>query len=670
MMNGIKRKNVAMLGVTLITVMAVGPAHAFNLFEALRENALRLDPTQARPQVQRPSPVGQPSPQQPMRPGMPQPEVNLANLTEKEQIKRVVEEFRNQPPSGEYIRVTQPEWTEEDENTYESFVKRLGRAVAAGKCGTVKNCLRNPEANIFQSTDSPSLIMYSDCADFPYFARAYVAHKLQLPFSHITDESLMVAPVASEANLQQDLDEALRSGRTDNSPYGNFAISRGHQNNAPAPGSNRSIEDYLERMFDDVSTRTFRAGPLNPNQVPLDTYPVRINGQSIIPGTLVHTTGHLYLVYDVDKDGTVRLVDAHPDGSVSAKIVKPSTLDRSRPDQGLGFYRFRNMRLVGAQQMADGELIGGRVVPETDAELIAAGKYSLEQYFGPNSTLLPGDRIDVNAWKQAFSNTDFFSYLAMKLRGQGVTVSADQVVVGLMDSLCTEMKQRVKDVDVAIKSETHLSVHPTSLPENIFSAADETWEQQSSPGRDGRMRAAVGDIARAAIGQWRLSRVPSTGVRFNGDKEAYRKTLRAALANMDNKCQITYTKSDGSRKTLVFSQVLSRLNRLSFDPYHCAEKRWGATGAEMASCRDTDSGQAWYTAQTLMRNYVGKINQSERLVIRSNQPITLDLLTAGGFVDQPNESPINLGYSQAPMMNLDGVLASDRFMQALDSGRY
>lgn len=595
--------------------------------------------------------------------------VDAAALSGKEKEQAIIAEFRSQPASGMRMVITRSEWNEAEEMAFGDFVAHLGRAVRDRKCGTVKGCMKDRDANVYLDSDAPSLVMYADCADFPYFARAYFAQKAGLPFSFTAGLQIAMAPVASEANREDDLAESLVSKRLDNSPYGNIAVSRGGSNIPARPGQGRMLEQYLESMFDVVSTRTFRVGPMNASAVTLDTYPVKINKEGIQPGTIVHSTGHIGLVFEVDQNGTVHMIDAHPDGSLTYKIIKPSTLDRSRPEHGLGFYRFRNIRAIGGQQTSDGEIYGARAVPETDEELIAAGKYSLEQYFGVNSMVRPTDMVSPVAWKSSYNNIGFFDYLAQNLRGQGVWIEADQSVVRLMESLCTEMQQRVKDVEVAINAGTHLMQRPQALPVNIFSTDDQIWEQQSSPGRDGRMRASVLDIARAAVGQWQLVKGKNTGVRFKGDKLAYRNTLRGQLAQMDQKCKVTYVKSDGSSKTLTFSDVLSRLNKLSFDPYHCAEKRWGASGAELSSCRDSDSGNVWYNAQALMRNYQGKVTQNEKLVIRSTQPITLDMLQSSAYVDQGETSSINLGYSRAPLMNLDGVFASDRFLQSLDAGR-
>jgi len=671
------------LGVLAASTLLTTPAYAqFDLFGIFRrDQPRRVERRQPeyRPRQQENRPRQQdPWAAQRVQPGAPldltqgrreQPPVrNTEGMTDKEKEQMTISEFRNQPPSGQRIRVTSREWLEEDENIFGMFIEQMGNAVRDRKCSTVKGCMKNRDANLFINSDSPSLIMYSDCADFPYFTRAYVAQKLGLPFSYAAGLQILQAPVASEANREDDLAESLVSKRLDNSPYGNIATSRGGNNIPAQPGQGRHIEQYLESMFDVVSTRTFRVGPMNPSTVTLDTYPVKINKEGIRKGTIVHSTGHIGMVFDVDSNGTVHIIDAHPDGSLTYKIIKPSTLDRSRPEHGLGFYRFRNVRAVGGQVSRDGEIYGARAIPVSNDELIAQGKYSLEQYFGVNSMVRPDSSVSPVAWKTSFRDIGFFDYLAQNLRGAGVWIEADESVVRLMDSLCTEMQQRVKDVEVAINAGTQRRARPSTLPVNIFSTDDQTWEQQSSPGRDGRMRASVTDIARAAVSQWQLVKAKGTGVRFKGDKNTYRDTLRRELARMDSKCQVTYTKSDGNRKTLTFSDVLMRLNKLSFDPYHCAEKRWGASGAELSTCRDTDTNNTWYDAQAMMRNYQGKVTQNERLVIRSTEPITLGMLQSNAYIDQSETAPINLGYSRPPLMNLDGVFFSDRFMQALDSG--
>ena len=71
-------------------------------------------------------------------------------------------------------------------------------------------------------------------------------------------------------------------------------------------------------------------------------------------------------------------------------------------------------------------------------------------------------------------------------------------------------------------------------------------------------------------------------------------------------CTIGYIRSDGSRVTFSYEQARRRLFRLSFDPYQCVERRWGAEGAELASCPDGAAKQAWYQAEQSLRNQIDR----------------------------------------------------------------
>jgi hypothetical protein len=44
---------------------------------------------------------------------------------------------------------------------------------------------------------------------------------------------------------------------------------------------------------------------------------------------------------------------------------------------------------------------------------------------------------------------------------------------------------------------------------------------------------------------------------------------------------------------------------LDFDPYHCIERRWGASSPdELASCKDNEIKTRWHKAEQVLRNQV------------------------------------------------------------------
>jgi len=52
---------------------------------------------------------------------------------------------------------------------------------------------------------------------------------------------------------------------------------------------------------------------------------------------------------------------------------------------------------------------------------------------------------------------------------------------------------------------------------------------------------------------------------------------------------------------MTLGHVQDRLWDLSFDPYHCSERRWGASGVELQTCTDDAAKTRWYDAQRWLR---------------------------------------------------------------------
>jgi hypothetical protein len=76
--------------------------------------------------------------------------------------------------------------------------------------------------------------------------------------------------------------------------------------------------------------------------------------------------------------------------------------------------------------------------------------------------------------------------------------------------------------------------------------------------------------------------------------------------------------------TLGFDDAVSRLFAMSFDPYQCVERRWGAVSeVELATCRDDEIKTRWYSAEQNLRN------QAERSY-SSRAHFTLAELEQGG----------------------------------------
>ena len=83
--------------------------------------------------------------------------------------------------------------------------------------------------------------------------------------------------------------------------------------------------------------------------------------------------------------------------------------------------------------------------------------------------------------------------------------------------------------------------------------------------------------------------------------------LLRAYDRAANACIIQYHRSDGSVMSMGFEEARARLFALSFDPYHCPERRWGASEAgELSTCRDGADKRAWYDAEQNLRNQIDR----------------------------------------------------------------
>ena len=80
------------------------------------------------------------------------------------------------------------------------------------------------------------------------------------------------------------------------------------------------------------------------------------------------------------------------------------------------------------------------------------------------------------------------------------------------------------------------------------------------------------------------------------------KDLGAAYEAQSTACTITYLNSAMRPVAMTFDDMMHRLFALSFDPYHCIELRWGASGEERESCPDSSAKLKWYEAEQRLRN--------------------------------------------------------------------
>lgn len=460
-------------------------------------------------------------------------------------------------------------WSDADERDYERFITAIGES----DCGSLNACLHSP-ANMFFGSDPAGRKFEADCAELPYVLRFYFAWKRGLPFSY-----------AEAMQAQSNDDTDLRYTRQGNRVIGRTAIPSGRITGMEA----------IRIIREATSTASYRTHPDHDNS---DFYSPAIKPGSIRPGTMLYDpAGHVAVVFRVDADGRVHTFDAHTDFTLT-QMDFDVRFARQRPAQGAGFKNWRPIQLKDADRGDDGILRGGRVVPAPNT---AIDDFSTEQFYGV------GPRPAENDWANGpftfqGETVDFYDFVRARLAGQLRFDPVKEVRV-MTEQLCADLSYRAAAVDLGRALANR--PQPIRLPKNIY-GADGDWEMFSTPSRDARLKTAF-KYLRDTVERFVVM-----------DRQGDRKHLEYAGSDLAadllktytrtaGRCAVHYRKSDGQIKTLAFEDARQRLFAMSFDPYHCPERRWGASDpAELASCPDRDVKRAWYAAEQVLRNQINR----------------------------------------------------------------
>lgn len=472
-------------------------------------------------------------------------------------------------PSGVVFSIRRLSWTDADERAYGEFVAALGNA----DCRTVDACLKSA-ANPFRASDPAGLTFRADCADLPYFLRAYFAWKQGLPFAYTS----AVSPLGRTRDIRYSAQGNAVAARTD--------VLSGSMT-GPA---------LLARLRDSISSAMYRIHPARETPLPPDHYSASLDSKSIRPGTVIYDpNGHLAVVYRVESDGRIQFIDAHPDNSLT-RGTYDKRFARARPAMSAGFKNWRNLTLVGATRDARGVYQGGKIVAARNADI---EDHSPEQFYGHD-----GGAKDADWKKGQFSlngeTLDYYDYLRAKLSGGHLRFEPVAEIAAMVRSNCADLHYRAEAVALAAASGIDARPHPARLPENIY-GTDGDWEIYSTPSRDARLKVAFKETRDAAERFVTMRESGDPKLAYGGSDLV--SDLLAVYEREAGLCSVTYTKSDGSLVALSYEEAQRRLFRMSFDPYHCPELRWGASiPSELSTCRDGAEKRAWYEAEARLRN--------------------------------------------------------------------
>lgn len=485
----------------------------------------------------------------------------------------------NAAPNAQWA-IRKTEWSATDEKNFGDFIA----SIANSNCHTVDSCLKG-SGNPYRASDDPSWTFSSDCGRFPFLLRTYFAWKNGLPMS-------VVSGVAAVDGLGTDLRY---------SPKGNYVTSR--LDVLPQPGKPLNGMSAINRVMSSVSTAVYRYNAELDQPAGgkfFDFAPAGVNRNDIHPGTVIYdANGHAAMVYKVGDDGRVYYIDAHPGATVSRSEYGEKFV-RSSPASGGGFKNFRPLKLSGAVRQADGTYVGGRV---TTVAMSQIPTYSMEQFYGNQPT------HDHN-WKKAVfvdktgQQLEFYDWVRTELAVGDLKYDPVNELQSGMSSLCGDLNDRVIAVDDAISHGIQNKSEPYALPDNIYGTSGE-WEDFSTPSRDARLKTSFVEIRQNIQKYVELYKQNSPRIAYHGTNLVA--DLRAAYEQGASSCVIQYKRTDGSSVSLTYAQVAVRLWDLSFDPYQCVERRWGATETqELATCHDDSNKQDWYGAEQNLRNQIDR----------------------------------------------------------------
>ena len=480
-------------------------------------------------------------------------------------------------------------WNRANENLYSAWVEKLFDAPADVTLSwpALHEVLRDRQRNFLFNhlglgEDQLGLIIKPDCADLPYFLRAYFAFKMGLPFGYAkcTRGGAGLPPKCYEWwNIQNEDVRNLPPPEPPKpvaAPAFNGFFGQGAKPVAKAaaevkpprvpprpPGLAPGFGHYLKyAIAEGVHSGSGRTAARDDNS---DYYPIPLSQDDLRPGVVyADPYGHLLVltkrVPQTDGAAGVFLaVDAQPDGTVARKRFWRGNFLFAQ-DAALGSPGFKRFRPVvrgggGLRRLANAEI--AKEANYRDFSLDQS-KLGVEEFYDRMDDLMSPAPLDpLRAMQEA------------------------------MTSLEEQVRARVTSVENGRKYQLS-GRGDASMPDGaaIFETTG-AWEDFATPSRDLRLLIAI-DVVRGF--PERVARRPGRYAMPTGKSVADVKAeLAGVLASDLGARKFSYTRSDGSQWTLSVKDVIDRVRDLemAYNVNDCVELRWGAPAGseEAATCK-------------------------------------------------------------------------------------
>jgi hypothetical protein len=452
-------------------------------------------------------------------------------------------------------------WSRAEEALYSGWIREMFHAPRGDELAFARldEVTSNPDRNLLydhfgwaeDSSRTKGLKLKPDCADTPYFMRAYFAWKRGLPFVY-------------------------------------RHCSSGDQTSPPKCGKPRSIlepPDLPTKMPEDWNelTQVARFFPRSLGEVHTgngrvswsddenDFYGLALTRKALRPGAVfADPYGHvLSLVEFVDPEGTLPgvlyAVDGQPDGSITRKRFWEGNF-LWNPDPALGGSGFKAFRPLVVKYEDGGQIIESMTDPQIAKSADYGDVSRAQAKLDANKFYDTMDRIITPSVRDPF-------------------VAQEEMVRALSEAA----KVRVTSVNNA---EAYFAEHPDAVVEmpegaEIFDAAG-PWEDFSTPSRDLRLLIAM-DVVNHFDDK--VARQPEA---FGTTSGPTMDDLRGRLAQerkrllASDELAFSYKRTDGSTKKLTLADLVTRATAFEavYNPNDCVEFRWGAPpgSAELATC--------------------------------------------------------------------------------------
>jgi len=445
-------------------------------------------------------------------------------------------------------------WNHTLENVYSAWVETLFDAPEGEQptWAALHEVLRDPKRNFLfdhlgggEDSGKVAPVIRPDCADLPYFLRAYFAWKLRLPFglAECNRGGGGSPPSCRGLITNEDSDERADAKKKDGAVATFGAFLRGTVADKAHSGSART-------PFEDEGA---------------DYYPVKLTWENLRPGTVyADPYGHILVVAKKlpqtdERGGLLYAVDGQPDGTVARKRFWRGNFlyATQRELGGPGFKHFRPMvRKAGHLARLDDE--GIRKSAEYGDVSRDAAKLDVEGFYDAMDDVLSPQQLD-----------------------------PERAMMETVGALEEQVKTRVQSVDNGRKW-LEKGGSPATMPDGpaIFET-NGAWEDFATPSRDLRLLIAI-DVVRGFPS--RVARRPERYAMPAGKSPKDVETALQATLDRELKARsVTYTRTDGSPFTLTLAEVLTRsaLFEMTYNLNDCVETRWGAPGgsSEAATCR-------------------------------------------------------------------------------------